>query len=229
MAYTREQIEQALRAAHEAGDVEAARTLAAAYRDWKPSTPDPVMSRASERANTAFRANEKIAPADLTQLGKLDFSGAAMSRLPAPTMSPEQLDEFDTQRRLEKERMHVPDSDFKERTIAAMNGPTWGNAPRLAAGAQTVGALLATPFVEGDIIDQKGISGATSQFLDEARIHQRRGREERPWETGAIEIVPALLQGKTVFDTLGKKFLPKTDTVSNVLRTVGVSAVGGAT
>jgi hypothetical protein len=229
MAYTREQIAQALKAAHEAGDVEAARALAVAYRDWKPATPDPAMNRASERANMAFSANEKIAPADLAQLGRPDFSTAAMARLPAPTKSVTELDAFDAQKRLEKERMHVPDSDFKERTIAALNGPTWGNAPRLAAGMQTIGALAATPFVEGDIIDQKGISGATSQFLDEARIHQRRGREERGLETAAIEIVPALFQGKTVFDTLGKKFLPKTDTVSNVLRTVGVSALGGAT
>ena len=221
MAYTREQIGQALKAAHEAGDVEAARTLAIAYRDWKPAAPDPVMNRASERANMAVRANEKIAPSDLAQLGRLDFSGAAMSRLPAPTMRPEELDAFDAQRAAEKERLRVPDSNLKERLVIGSNIGTFGHGPQAMAGASTVGALLATPFVEGDIIDREGVSGAMSSFLDDARVHQRRAREERPLESFGTEIVGGLLQGKTFIDTLGRKFLPKTNTVSNVGRVVG--------
>lgn len=228
MAYTREQIGQALKAAHEAGDVEAARTLAVAYRDWKPSTPDPAMNRASERANMAFRANEKIAPADLAQLGRPDFSSAAMARLPAPTMSVAELNAFDAQKRLEKERMRVPDSDFKERSIIALNVPTFGSGPRFAAGMQTLGALAATPFVEGDIIDREGISGATSQFLDEARIHQRRAREERPLESIGTEVGLGLLQGKTLIDTFGKKLIPQANTVANVGRVIGVGTGYGA-
>lgn len=221
MAYTREQIGQALKAAHEAGDVEAARTLAIAYRDWKPATPDPVMNRASERANMAFRANEKIAPSDLAQLGRPDFSGAAMSRLPAPTMRPEELDAFDAQRAAEKERLRVPDSNLKERLVIGSNIGTFGHGPQAMAGASTVGALLVTPFLKDDIIDREGVSGAMSSFLDDAKVHQSRARTERPIESFGTEIVGGLLQGKTFIDTLGRKFLPKTNTVSNVGRVVG--------
>jgi hypothetical protein len=221
MAYTREQIGQALKAAHEAGDVEAARTLAVAYRDWKPSTPDPAMNRASERANMAFRANEKIAPADLTQLGRPDFSSAAMARLPAPTMSVADMDAFEAQRAAEKERLRVPDNDFKERSIIALNVPTFGFGPQAAAGAKTLGALAATPFIEDDIIDREGVSGAMSSFLDDARVHQRRAREERPLESFGTEIALGVLQGKTLIDNFGRKVFPKTNTASNLGRVVG--------
>ena len=191
-------------------------------------TPDPAMNMASQRANQALAGGQKIAQDDLTQLGKLDFSPAAMGKLPAPTMSEPELDAWTIERMDALERARIPDSDTKERMIAAMNGPTFGNGPRLAAGAQTVGALLATPFVEGDIIDQKGLSGAASQFLDEARVHQRRGRDERMAESMALEIVPALFQGKTIVDTLGKKFIPGTTMASNVARFSGVGGLYGA-
>jgi GNAT superfamily N-acetyltransferase len=189
---------------------------------------DRGMTMASERANQAMASGQRIAPDDLTKLGQPDFSTAAMARLPAPTMNTQQLDAFDAQKRAKDEAMRVPDSDFKERSIIAMNVPTFGSGPRLAAGAQTLGALAATPFIEGDIIDREGISGAADQFLDEARIHQRRAREERPLESIGTEVGLGLLQGKTIVDTLGKRLLPQANTVANVARTVGVGTGYGA-
>ena len=189
---------------------------------------DRGMTMASERANQAMASGQRIAPDDLTKLGQPDFSSAAMARLPAPTMNTQQLDAFDAEKRVKDEQMRVPDSNFKERSILALNTPTFGSGPRFAAGMQTLGALAATPFVEGDIIDREGISGATSQFLDEARIHQRRGREERMGESLAIEVIPGLFQGKTIIDTLGKRVLPATNTVSNVGRVAGVGGLYGA-
>ena len=209
MAYTREQIGQALKAAHEAGDVEAARTLAIAYRDWKPATSNP---------EAGFKPI-----GNLNGLGRSDDIVRQAVRIPSSdlTQTPEQLDAFDAQRAAEKERLRVPDNDFKERAIIGMNVGTSGFGPYAAAGASTVGALLATPFVQGDIIDREGVSGAMSNFLDDARVHQRRAREERPLESFGTEIVGGVLQGKTFIDTLGRKFLPKTNTVSNVGRVVG--------
>jgi hypothetical protein len=228
MPYTREQIGQALQAAHEAGDVEAAQQLAVAYRDWKPSTPDPVMNRASERANMAFRANEKIAPSDLTQLGKLDFSPAAMGRLAAPTMSEPELDAFDAQRAREKELLHNPDSDLKERLVIGSNVGTFGHGPQAMAAGSTIGALLATPFIEGDIIDREGVSGAMSSFLGDAREHQRRAREERPLESLGIEVGGALIQGKTLVDGLGKAVFTKPGALNNTARFATTGAGYGA-
>jgi hypothetical protein len=202
---------------------------------WQPMpgsqrnlTEDRGMRLAGERANTAFRSNQPIAKDDLARLSKPDFSTAAMARLPAPTMTPQQLDAFDAEQAAKSERLRVPDNDTKERSMALLNSVTFGNAPRLAAGAQTLGALAATPFVEGDIIDREGISGATSQFLDENRIHQRRGREERPIESISLEVVPALFQGKTIVDTLGKKLLPQANTAANVARVAGTGGAYGA-
>lgn len=213
--------------------------------DSGPLARNTAMDLAAERANAAYRSNQPIAPDDLAQLGRLDFSPAAMSRLP-PVIPNAQAEEegqawisamekggkekraYDAAVRQEKMMRQLPDSDFKERLIIAMNVPTYGSGPRLAAGAQTVGALLATPFVEDDIIDREGVSGAMSQFLDEARTHQRRGRTERPAESIGIEVVPSLFQGKTIIDTLGKKVLPGTSTLSNVSRVAGVGTGYGA-
>ena len=213
--------------------------------DSGPLARNTAMDLAAERANAAYRSNQPIAPDDLAQLGRLDFSPAAMSRLP-PVIPNAQAEEegqawisamekggkekraYDAAVRQEKMMRQLPDSDFKERLIIAMNVPTYGSGPRLAAGAQTVGALLATPFVKDDIIDREGVSGAMSQFLDEARTHQRRGRTERPAESIGIEVVPSLFQGKTIIDTLGKKVLPGTSTLSNVSRVAGVGTGYGA-
>lgn len=213
--------------------------------DGGPLARNTAMDLAAERANAAYRSNQPISPDDLAQLGRLDFSPAAMSRLP-PVIPNAQAEEegqawlsamekggkekraYDAAVRQEKMMRQLPDSDFKERLIIAMNVPTYGSGPRLAAGAQTVGALLATPFVEDDIIDREGVSGAMSQFLDEARTHQRRGRTERPAESIGIEIVPSLFQGKTIIDTLGKRVLPGTSTLSNVSRVAGVGTGYGA-
>ena len=213
--------------------------------DSGPLARNTAMDLAAERASAAYRSNQPIAPDDLAQLGRLNFSPAAMSRLP-PVIPNAQAEEegrawlsamekggkekraYDAAVRQEKMMRQLPDSDFKERMIIAMNVPTYGSGPRLAAGAQTVGALLATPFVEDDIIDRKGVSGAMSQFLDEARTHQRRARTERPAESIGIEVVPSLFQGKTIIDTLGKKVLPGTSTLSNVSRVAGVGTGYGA-
>ena len=213
--------------------------------DSGPLARNTAMDLAAERANAAYRSNQPIAPDDLAQLGRLDFSPAAMSRLP-PVIPNAQAEEegqawlsamekggkekraYDAAARQEKLMCQLPDSDLKERLIIAMNVPTYGSGPRLAAGAQTVGALLATPFVKDDIIDREGVSGAMSQFLDEARTHQRRGRTERPAESIGIEVVPSLFQGKTIIDTLGKKVLPGTSTLSNVSRVAGVGTGYGA-
>jgi hypothetical protein len=182
---------------------------------------DRGMTMASERANQAMASGQRIAPDDLTKLGQPDFSSAAMARLPAPTMSVAELDAFDAQKRLEKERLRVPDNDFKERSIIALNVPTVGFGPQAAAGAKTLGALAATPFIEGDIIDREGVSGAMSSFLDDARVHQRRAREERPLESFGTEIALGVLQGKTLIDNFGRKVFPKTNTASNLGRVVG--------
>lgn len=213
--------------------------------DGGPLARNTAMDLAAERANAAYRSNQPISPDDLAHLGRLDFSPAAMSRLP-PVIPNAQAEEegqawlsamekggkekraYDAAVRQEKMMRQLPDSDFKERLIIAMNVPTYGSGPRLAAGAQTVGALLATPFVEDDIIDREGVSGAMSQFLDEARTHQRRGRTERPAESIGIEVVPSLFQGKTMIDTLGKRVLPGTSTLSNVSRVAGVGTGYGA-
>jgi hypothetical protein len=167
---------------------------------------------------------------NLNGLGRSDDLIRQAVRIPSSdlTQTPEELDAFDAQRRLEKERLRVPDSNFKERSIVALNVPTFGSGPRFAAGMQTLGALAATPFIEGDIIDREGISGATSQFLDEARIHQRRAREERPLESIGTEVGLGLLQGKTLIDTLGKKLIPQANTVANVGRVIGVGTGYGA-
>ena len=202
---------------------------------WQPMpgsqrdlTEDRGMMLASERANTAFRSNQPIAKDDLARLSKPDFSTAAMARLPAPTMTPQQLDAFDAEQAAESERLRVPDNDAKERFVIGSNIGTFGHGPQAMAGASTVGALLATPFIEGDIIDREGVSGAMSQFLNEARVHQRRGREERPIESYGGEIIGSFLQGKTLIDGVGKKLLPKTNTASNVTRVAGTGAAYGS-
>jgi hypothetical protein len=202
---------------------------------WQPMpgsqrnlTEDRGMMLASERANTAFRSNQPIAKDDLARLSKPDFSTAAMARLPAPTMTPQQLDAFDAEQAAQSERLRVPDNDAKERFVIGSNIGTFGHGPQAMAGASTVGALLATPFIEGDIIDREGVSGAMSQFLNEARVHQRRGREERPIESYGGEIIGSFLQGKTLIDGVGKKLLPKTNTASNVTRVAGTGAAYGS-
>jgi hypothetical protein len=50
--------------------------------DSGPLARNTAMDLAAERANAAYRSNQPIAPDDLAQLGRLDFSPAAMSRLP---------------------------------------------------------------------------------------------------------------------------------------------------
>lgn len=195
------------------------------------STSNPQAPESAVRARGAMDAGLPIDKGDLNTLTRPNFQPLtpAQQAFAETPQARFQQQQFEDQRQREGEAVRVPDSNLKERSLMAVNGPTWGNAPRVMAGMQTVGALAATPFVEGDIIDQKGISGASQQFLKDARVHQRRAREERPGESFALEIVPALFQGKTLLDVVGKKLLPKATALQNTARVVGTGAVGGAT
>lgn len=192
---------------------------------------NPQASAAAGRARGAMDAGLPIDREDLSTLTKPNFQPLTPAQQAFAETSQARVESgaFEDQRRREADAIRVPDSNLKERSLMAVNGPTWGNAPRLMAGMQTVGALAATPFVDGDIIDRKGIGGATEQFLDDARVHQARAREERPVESLALEIVPALFQGKTLFDAAGKHLLKKKTLLNNTARAVGTGAAGGAT
>jgi len=232
MSYTVEQLERALRKADAAGDVEAARAIAQQLRSQMPSAPPA--GRVMQPPTAATRQLGGGRTYDMLQNipdapANPDFNpGDTEAWLSAMQAGGKQKAQYDAGVRRSELDASLPDSDTKERSMALLNSVTFGNAPRLAAGAQTLGALAATPFVEGDIIDREGISGATSQFLDENRIHQRRGREERPLESIGLEVVPALFQGKTIVDTLGKKLLPQANTAANVARVAGTGGAYGA-
>jgi|TARA_R100000501_G_C2631704_1_gene128435 DNA-binding CsgD family transcriptional regulator len=192
---------------------------------------NPQAPQAAVRARESMSAGLPVDQGDLSTLTQPNLQPLTPAEQAYAQTPQRRLERqvFEQQAQSEIEQARVPDSNLKERSIMAMNGPTLGNGPRLAAGAQTAGAMLTTPFVKGDIIDRKGVGGAADQFLDEARTHQRRARDERAGESLALEVVPAFFQGKSLLDLAGKSLLKKGTAVNNTARVMGTGAVSGAT
>jgi hypothetical protein len=192
---------------------------------------NPQASQAARSARAAIGAGLPVEQNDLANLTRPNIQPLTPAQQAYASTPQARLErqQFEDQRRGEIEQARVPDSDFKERSIMLMNGPSLGNGPRLAAGSATLGALLATPFVEGDIIDTEGVGGAAEKFLEDARVHQRRAREERPGESLGLEVIPAFFQGKSLLDMAGKHLLKKGTALNNTARVMGTGAVSGAT